>query len=485
MLATVLPVWLVSGWLVFHAYSVKRDQVADSMQDSARSLAMLVDRDLASVLAALQALATSPTFAAGDFTAVHGQVMELLKSYPGADIIVADQTGQQLVNSARPFGSPLPRRNNPETVRRIFADGQPLVSDLFFGAVTKRPLISIDVPVMRDGKVLYDLAMTFPSDRMGALLRQQPLAERWYSVIVDGKTLVVARSRFPERYVGKKANPVHLQSPALREGTGEYRNVEGVNVLVAFCRSSLSPWRVVVGVPKTVILSDVYLWTGWAVVAAGLISLFGVGLALSFARRIAGEIQSLVEPAQAIGRGEPVDSFGASAISEIGAVGGALVQASHLQQARSRELDRSLASLEKEVAQRKLVQEQLQSSEQRYRSLFDSIDEGYCVIEVLFDDHDKAVDYPPRAPAGKSPGADQFGADQPRLCLPHRTHAQGDRRDRRRRPRLSDRGPGTRRVQRAGTGVQRDVGETGCLLPRAAAGDRRARAGRGGASPEP
>jgi len=32
-------------------------------------------------------------------------------------------------------------------------------------------------------------------------------------------------------------------------------------------------------------------------------------------------------------------------------------------------------------------------SEARYRTLFDSIDEGFCIIEVIFDEHEKAVDY--------------------------------------------------------------------------------------------
>lgn len=362
MLAAVLPVWILSGWLVFHAYSVKRSQVASTMQASARDLAMLVDRDLASVQAALQALATSPAFAAGDFKAVHGQVMELLKSYPGADIIVADRSSQQVVNSARPLGSALPRRNNPETVRRIFAEAKPVVSDLFFGALTRRPLISIDVPVCRQGKVLYDLAMTFPSDRMGALLRQQRLAAEWYSAIVDAKTVVIARSRFPERYVGRRVNPAHLQTVQLTEGTAEYRNIEGSRVLVAFCNSSLSPWRVVVGVPKDVILNSIYLWTAWAVAGAGLISLFGVALAWRFSRRIAGEIQSLVEPALAIGRGEPVSSLGSFAVSEIGVVASALGQAGDLIQVRERELGRSLEILATESAERREANERLEAT---------------------------------------------------------------------------------------------------------------------------
>ena len=36
---------------------------------------------------------------------------------------------------------------------------------------------------------------------------------------------------------------------------------------------------------------------------------------------------------------------------------------------------------------------QVRESEENYRTLFDSIDEGFCVVEVLFDDADKPVDY--------------------------------------------------------------------------------------------
>jgi signal transduction histidine kinase len=39
------------------------------------------------------------------------------------------------------------------------------------------------------------------------------------------------------------------------------------------------------------------------------------------------------------------------------------------------------------------AREQLRETETRYRALFDSIDEGFCVIEVLFDDASRPVDY--------------------------------------------------------------------------------------------
>lgn len=45
------------------------------------------------------------------------------------------------------------------------------------------------------------------------------------------------------------------------------------------------------------------------------------------------------------------------------------------------------------LAERQRQHEELQKSEERYRTLFESIDEGFCTIEVLFDDNLKPVDY--------------------------------------------------------------------------------------------
>ena len=46
-----------------------------------------------------------------------------------------------------------------------------------------------------------------------------------------------------------------------------------------------------------------------------------------------------------------------------------------------------------DVHDRKLVEAALKKSEARYRSLFDSIDEGFCLIDVMFDDQEQPYDY--------------------------------------------------------------------------------------------
>lgn len=46
-----------------------------------------------------------------------------------------------------------------------------------------------------------------------------------------------------------------------------------------------------------------------------------------------------------------------------------------------------------DITEKKRAEEAGNQSEKKYRTLFDSIDEGFCTIEVLFDRNDQAIDY--------------------------------------------------------------------------------------------
>ncbi len=51
------------------------------------------------------------------------------------------------------------------------------------------------------------------------------------------------------------------------------------------------------------------------------------------------------------------------------------------------------AHLLREIKERKQVECELSTAEKQYRTLFNAIDEGFCIIEVIFDEDQKPIDY--------------------------------------------------------------------------------------------
>jgi signal transduction histidine kinase len=302
-----------------------------NLQAAANILSVALDRDLATIQASLEALATSPALASGDMAAFHAQARSVLKNFTDSDIILADATGQQVVNSFRPPGSPLPKRNPRDTVARIFETGRPNIGNLFQGAVTGRYLIGVDVPVIQEGRVRYDLAMTLPADRLSALLRPPALPREWLITILDGNKVIAARSRLTEAHIGKSiVSPSLLQLMAVaNQGATDGLNLEGVRSRVSFQRSDITGWTVLVSVPKKVMALSLRHWLLWMIAGLSVLVAFGLALALAITRVISRSVKGLIPPALALGRGEAI-SPGHFELVETNEVANALLLASDL-----------------------------------------------------------------------------------------------------------------------------------------------------------
>jgi signal transduction histidine kinase len=370
LLAAVIPL-LVFTAIVARRHLQDQRQVLDrGMRDTTRALSLAVDGEVKASWAALETLAGSPFLDAGNLEAFHHLCARAMQGRESAWIILFDRSGQQLVNSARPFGAPLPNPilearppsedsrypalplGGAERVHRVFETGGPVVSDLFVALDSGRPTIAVSVPVVRDGVVLYALEMSIDPGVFTRLLLEQWPPVDVVETIVDGKGLIIARITGAPDAVGRPLTAgLGREMATADEGAGVGRTFEGMSVYHAFTRSKVTGWATSVAVPRAIV-------RGWmdrsvAVMAGGaaVVVLLGLGAALILGKRISAPISTLAAAAEAIARGDRV-VLSASGVREVRELRDALVTAGKAaREARVEHERRLVAEARREEAQ--------------------------------------------------------------------------------------------------------------------------------------
>ena len=224
--------------------------------ETTKRIALSVDRELARAEASLRVLASSMTLTAGNFEAFRRQAEAAITS-EGAWIVLFDSDGQQLVNTRITHRTPLPRAN-PTRITETMRTQRISVSDLFPGAIARRLIVTVDVPVVRNGESKYVLSMALLPETLTCVLEDCPIPADWIVAIFDRKGLTIARNVGAARFIGQPGRP-DLIAEVRETPEGAIRNVsrEGIPLYNAFTRSELSDWSVVVGVPLSTINAPV------------------------------------------------------------------------------------------------------------------------------------------------------------------------------------------------------------------------------------
>ncbi|HZX25457.1 MAG TPA: hypothetical protein VFF16_00195, partial [Telluria sp.] len=142
----------------------------ESTIQTARAMAHVVDGELAGLRAAAQALAVAPPLQQDDLAGFYDYARSVLTTTSGYAVVLTDLHGQMLLNTGTPFGAKLPLVANREQIRRVLAQRAPVISELFYGSVSRRQLMSVAVPVYRDGDVRYVLELGVLPERFSQIL---------------------------------------------------------------------------------------------------------------------------------------------------------------------------------------------------------------------------------------------------------------------------------------------------------------------------
>ncbi|WP_216838508.1 HWE histidine kinase domain-containing protein [Falsiroseomonas tokyonensis] len=299
LLIPALGLGAMAAWSAVGAY---RAAFEARLLDTARALALATDREIGTYLASLTALAASAALDGPDVElAMFEREVRRAGGGLGTSIILLDPVSlRQIINTALPEGT-RPAGVSAADFRAVTETGRPLVTNLVIGAVARRPVVGVAVPVERDGAIRFVLAARLPLTRLDSLLETQTSPGKAFDVIVDGSGKVVARSREPERYVGLPAPAWFLDGIAGRS-SGFLHGValEGQEVVVGFARIGSAPgW--VIGTAES---RDAYTaaWRGplqMMALGGGLIVGLGAAFAIWLSRRLLRPVTGLVGDARA------------------------------------------------------------------------------------------------------------------------------------------------------------------------------------------
>ncbi len=304
-LPLVPAVLLVLLLIVLQSMRIQEEAQASALRTT-RALAVAVDSRLREVEASLTALSVSDALRKQDLASFYQQALSFQVSAGLGTVVVLDEHGQQVVNTSRPYGTPLPALGAQAPAMPVIVEGRPMAR-VIKAPSTGEPLAVVGVPVRINGQVRYALSTTIGFHHFNDLLRQQGLPPSWIGAIVDPARVVVARTIEPDKFVGTPASRALADALSIaREGAFDGVTLEGIPVRTLYSSTGDAGWAVAVGVPKAELARELYMPLLWFFLS----TLFVLGLAAAsawwYAERIGRAMALLNNAARELGGGAAV-----------------------------------------------------------------------------------------------------------------------------------------------------------------------------------
>ncbi|MCC2669352.1 MAG: Chemotaxis protein methyltransferase CheR [Armatimonadetes bacterium] len=349
VVGALLPVAAFSTMVVVRVATQQQEASHRRLTYSARLMAEAVDREISSTIRILEALAQDESLDTGDLKRFWAASRRTHRSQPSwLSVLLVAPDGRQLVASTRPWGTPLPRSvADPESLQAVLRTGRPSVGRLARGKKGGRWAFPVRVPVRRDGQIRYVLTAAIPPQALADVVaRQLPPQEEWTRTITDQHGVVVARTREPERFVGRLGTPAFLKRiREQRDGVFRNQAIDGVTVYAAFYRTPLADWTAVVTTPVEAVDGPVRDSVLTMLGAGALLLLLSGAGAYRLSRQVSRGISSAAAAASALAHGGTPE-MPPSSVREVDQLREALSRSAELLLTRERERDELLARAE-------------------------------------------------------------------------------------------------------------------------------------------
>lgn len=301
--AILIPVALAFWIGVSMLLDWERESRIHRVQETARSTALLVDREIAVKEALLRVIANSEALGDENFARVYRLATRLNGEDRMSWTTLVNDRYQAIFNTLTPFGTELNGATR-HYVDEVLRTEKTRVSGYFFGPTSKRAVVSVDVASPPGRAPRYVVSQIFDARYFERVFANSTLDPTWLVGIFDAKGVTIARNRHGAASAGKPMHP-EMRAAAQHAGSGVLRHVthEGIEVYGVYTRAASSGWTVVIGVPVAEIESAARTAATYATLA--LILLMGIALltAVFFGNKLSNALQQAGSVANALARG--------------------------------------------------------------------------------------------------------------------------------------------------------------------------------------
>ena len=278
---------LAAGWLSYREY---RERIGSNLIATSRAIMLAVDDELDEPLAFVNGLASSSSFARGDFNNFQDRARDELSPHGYIIIIKSADGDQEYVNTSKPPAGTTAARPSAVGLLRL---GKAEKSHL--GRVEDRWMELIDVPIEDEsGRRLYSMVIEVPDSIFQDMLTEEHLPRTWSPVILDADWMVVARGVNPERFVGQKAAGEEFRN-APSNRVHEVRVLDGAPAMSAHSHSSRYGWTTAIAISDAD-LFDQAIGPGLLAALGGLVAVgLVIGMAALFSTYLTRAIRSFAQ----------------------------------------------------------------------------------------------------------------------------------------------------------------------------------------------
>jgi signal transduction histidine kinase len=293
VLTAAIPVLLLGGWMAYITADQERSYARKAATEALTQVAHRIEGEITREMQIAETLASSAALDEGNLVDFYREATRIVAARPlweTAALTKPDQ--EQVLNVLRPLGAPLGPVTDTESFNAVLRTRKPALGGLGpYQAAIGKQLVSLRIPVIRDGELRYILTIGLLPDQIGTILSQAGLPAGWAGTVVDAREKIVART--PD------SKPADTRTPAVQEAMArvgasaartQTQTHEGVDVeTVHRTLAGTEGWSVHVGVPVSELNAPVSrslrLLFGGTAASVGLAIALGLVIAREIAQR--------------------------------------------------------------------------------------------------------------------------------------------------------------------------------------------------------